>query len=136
MSNGIIGTAYDIARVDFMDNTGFWLPAYHYNLFGDPALRQLGQLVNIEENVTQRTSPLFTVFPNPSDGVVTIRLQSPQSSKIEFVVYDVSGRAIKQMRAGEAGVSILLDIELPAGIYFLRCTNGDNAYQSKIVILD
>lgn len=41
-SKGIIGVAYDMARCDFMDNTGFWLPAYHYNLFGDPALRQFG----------------------------------------------------------------------------------------------
>jgi hypothetical protein len=134
--NGIIGTAYDIARVDFMDNTGFWLPAYHYNLFGDPALRQLGQLVNVEENTMQRPSPLFTVFPNPSDGVITIRMQSPQSSEIELDVYDISGRLVKRIQSAETGESVSLSIELPAGMYFVRCIHGENDYQSKIVIIE
>lgn len=75
LSNGIIGKAYDIARNDFMDATGFWLPAYHYNLFGDPALRQFGELVGVEEDVKDhrhKTRDLrLTASPNPfSDKIV------------------------------------------------------------------
>jgi hypothetical protein len=135
-SNGIIGTAYDIARNDFMDNTGFWLPAYHYNLFGDPALRQLGQLVNIEENNEKTPSPFFTVFPNPSHGVVTIRMQTPQNNKIAFDIYDISGRLVKKMQIDKLRESVSLNIELPAGIYFLRCTDGYKGRQSKLVVLE
>lgn len=135
-SNGIIGTAYDLARNDFMDNTGFWLPAYHYNLFGDPALRQLGHFVSVEENTAQKPSPLFAVFPNPSHGVVAIQLQTPRSNTIEFDIYDVSGRLIKKMQTNELGEHVSLDIALPAGIYFLKCTDGDVDYQSKLVILE
>jgi hypothetical protein len=135
-SNGIIGTAYDIARTDFMDNTGFWLPAYHYNLFGDPALRQLGQLVGIEENISQTVSSVLTVFPNPSHGAVTLSMQSPRINTLEFKIYDVSGRLIDNLRIAEPGVrNTALNIHLPAGIYFLKCTDGDNGCQSKIVVL-
>ncbi len=136
LSNGIIGTAYDIARNDFMDITGFWLPAYHYNLFGDPALRQLGQVVSVEENTMQIALPLFTVFPNPSHGSVTLRLQSPKNNSITFDAYDISGRLIRSMQFEESGESVSFCMELPAGVYFLRCSCGDNHYQSKIIILD
>ncbi len=46
---GVIGIAHDLARVDFMDASGFWIPVYHYNLFGDPALRQFGKLIKTKE---------------------------------------------------------------------------------------
>jgi hypothetical protein len=136
-SNGVIGVAYDIARNDFMDNTGFWLPAYHYNLFGDPALRQLGYFVDVEENTVQIPIPLFTVFPNPSQGVVTIRMQSPRMSVLEYKIYDVSGRLIKSVQTDEtAAENVSIKIKLPAGIYLIRCTGGDDDYQSKLVILE
>jgi hypothetical protein len=120
-----------------MDNTGFWLPAYHYNLFGDPALRQLGYFVDVEENTVQIPIPLFTVFPNPSQGVVTIGMQSPRMSVLEFKIYDVSGRLIKSVQTDEtAAENVSIKIKLPAGIYLIRCTGGDDDYQSKLVILE
>ncbi|MHC4941997.1 MAG: C25 family cysteine peptidase [Planctomycetota bacterium] len=48
-SGGLIGPAYDLARNDFMRASGFWLPAYHYNLFGDPATRQFGKYIRIDQ---------------------------------------------------------------------------------------
>lgn len=47
-SHGLMGKAHDLAKIEFMNNTGFWLPIYHYNLFGDPALRQLGRIHDLQ----------------------------------------------------------------------------------------
>jgi hypothetical protein len=47
-SHGLIGDACFMAKTDFMDSCGFWIPAYHYNLFGDPATRQFGTLVGTD----------------------------------------------------------------------------------------
>jgi len=47
---GLIGPAYDLARNDFMTLSGFWIIPYQYNLFGDPALRQFGKLVQRANN--------------------------------------------------------------------------------------
>jgi hypothetical protein len=56
-SGGLIGPAYDLARNDFMKASGFWLPAYHYNLFGDPATRQFGKVIRIDQRGLGGTAP-------------------------------------------------------------------------------
>jgi hypothetical protein len=45
--DGLVGAAHDLSRCDFMKIAGFWIIPYHYNLFGDPALRQFGRLVDV-----------------------------------------------------------------------------------------
>jgi len=137
VSGGIIGRAYDIARNDFMNSTGFWLPAYHYNLFGDPALRQFGQLVNIEEAGNKTASPAFTVFPNPSHGVATIGIQSSRKNMIRFDIYDVTGRLITSLFAdGQESGSVSLNIRLPSGVYFITCIEGGNTHRRKIAVVE
>lgn len=137
ISGGIIGTAYDIARNDFMGNTGFWLPAYHYNLFGDPALRQFGQCVNIEENKISAPAFAFSVFPNPSRGIITLNMHSPQEHPVELDLYDVAGRLVKNFRVeSSGGQSVSLGISLPSGVYFVRCQDNTNDFQRKIVITE
>jgi len=135
MSNGIIGNSYDIARNDFMDNTMFWIPAYHYNLFGDPALRQFGQLVSVEEDRIQKPAPQLSVFPNPSRGILTIVLHSSLGKKAKFDIYDVSGRLVKSMQIDSSeSENASLNMRLPAGVYFVTGSDGDNVFQRKIVI--
>jgi hypothetical protein len=137
ISSGIIGIAYDIARNDFMDNTGFWLPAYHYNLFGDPALRQFGQFVSIEENGISTPALAFSVFPNPSRGIITLTMQSQQKYPVEFDFYDVSGRLVRNIRVEPSyGQGVSLGINLPSGVYFVRCRDSANGFQQKIVITE
>lgn len=136
-SNGIIGTAYDIARNDFMNNTGFWLPVYHYNLFGDPALQQFGRAVNIEESAAKMPSPAFIVFPNPSRGIVTLCMQSLSNNSVQFNIYDVSGRLINCLHTDVSrSGNVSLNIHLSTGIYFITAHDGANIFQKKIVVVD
>jgi hypothetical protein len=136
-SSGIIGKAYDLARNDFMNNTGFWLPAYHYNLFGDPALRQFGQLVSIEEIGARFVTHGFSISPNPSRGSVAIKMQSPIQSAIEIHVYDVTGRLVGTTKLTEPGNDeFTLKMQLPAGLYFVSCSDGEHTYREKVVIVE
>lgn len=56
-SEGVVGIAHDLSRIDFMEASGFWIPVYHYNLFGDPALRQFGRLITIKERAVGGIHP-------------------------------------------------------------------------------
>lgn len=136
-SNGVIGKAYDIARNDFMDATGFWLPAYHYNLFGDPALRQFGELVGIKEVVEHKTeTSSFAVYPNPTSGLVTIQLHSPQMRKIELDIYDECGRFVCKLYKGyvEEGFKTV-STKLPTGVYFLKFKDDNITDFKKLIIV-
>lgn len=134
-SHGIIGTAYDLARDDFMNTTGFWLCAYHYNLFGDPALRQFGRFVDIEESESEQLSAIFTVYPNPTSGQIKILLNTPYNGDVNMVLYDKAGRFITELYTGHLEKTDALNIDLPTGIYFLRITDGFLTEFKKIVVI-
>lgn len=135
LSNGIIGNAYDIARTDFMDVTGFWLCAYHYNLFGDPALRQFGRFVAVEESATKNIITSFSICPNPSTGQITIRLNTPDNREIKLDIYDKTGRFVNQFYAGYLEGTDAVNIDLPAGIYFIKFTDGTLTEFKKVVVI-
>jgi len=44
LSRGIVGRAFDTARIDFMEVNNFWMNIYLVHLYGDPALRQFGRV--------------------------------------------------------------------------------------------
>jgi len=138
LSHAIIGDAYDIARNDFMDGTGFWLVAYHYNLFGDPALHQYGTQLGVEESQQVTYVPSFSAYPNPTFGEVTIRFHSSLKRKIEVDVYDVSGRLVYHngpIKWSE-GSHILQLENLQNGIYFLKVKlDGNSIGKEKLIIL-
>ena len=137
LSKGIIGVAYDMARTDFMNNSGFWIPAYHYNLFGDPALRQFGELVNIEENETANASPQFRLFPNPSRGLIWLDAKNHTGDAVFVEFYDVSGRLAESLRiASGIPENTPCSIRLPAGVYFVTVRGGETVYKQKVVITD
>jgi hypothetical protein len=137
LSHGTIGVAYDIARNNFMANTGFWIPAYHYNLFGDPALRQFGQIVNIEENKVQTPARGLVIFPNPSKGTIRISIPSSSGNPVIFDFYDVSGRLVSSLQTDEAhpeNKSYI--IRLPAGVYFVTSHDRSIGGGQKVVVTD
>jgi hypothetical protein len=137
-SHGIIGIAYDMARNDFMGNSSFWIPAYHYNLFGDPALRQFGQLVSIEESKSGIPASTFSIFPNPSRGVIALNFPiSSGEQPVQVNFYDVSGRAAKCLQVDATHPeNTIQTIRLPAGVYFVTCHDGAIEYRQKIVVTD
>jgi hypothetical protein len=44
LSKGIVGNAFDIARIDFMEVNDFWVNLYLIQHYGDPALRHFGRV--------------------------------------------------------------------------------------------
>ncbi len=133
-TDAVIGDAYDLARNDFMTIGNFWLPTYHYNLFGDPAIRQLGRTTGITEMEKETEGAAFTIFPNPTHGLVTIRLQSPYYGTVEFTIYDESGRCAESISVDGAVIKDLY-LELPSGVYFVKLTDDVQTEFRKLVVV-
>ncbi|HRI60791.1 MAG TPA: T9SS type A sorting domain-containing protein, partial [Saprospiraceae bacterium] len=76
--------------------------------------------------------PAFDIFPNPSDGIV--HLQFPQQQMGELTVYDISGKLVL-FNTKEVFDELEVDLRrLPAGIYFLHATFGQQVVREKIVL--
>ncbi len=83
--------------------------------------------VGIEEN----SATPFTMFPNPSNGNVTLNLNY-SNSLVEVV--DVLGNTISSQRYSNAG-QVQLNLNNTAeGIYFVRVTSGNEKSVQKLII--
>ncbi|MEY2924455.1 MAG: hypothetical protein RLZZ337_1003 [Bacteroidota bacterium] len=86
------------------------------------------------ESVSASISQLYsdeivTVFPNPTDGIVTISGSSTE--KITVNVYDVHGKMLQEIEGYESVTSDLSGYL--SGIYILEINTGNNVIRRRIV---
>ena len=74
------------------------------------------------------------IFPNPTQGEFTLRMDLPENLTSEIRVFDSMGKLVKTVVA--SSTEILVSIEdQPAGIYFVRYTVDGKDQSAKIVKL-
>jgi hypothetical protein len=79
----------------------------------------------------------FTISPNPSPGLFTVKLKLSVPKRIAFEVIDVAGNIIYQRGAENAFGSVSKQIDLldkSQGIYFLKTFIGNESFVHKLVI--
>lgn len=90
------------------------------------------------KQVYLENSPLakFTVFPNPSNGIVGIKFDNIESGKMMLQVFNSRGQKVLQKDILVAGSSYQQVGTLESGIYWLRLTNEKNrlSYVSQLLI--
>ena len=78
----------------------------------------------------------ISVFPNPSNGSFNIQVYSTKDRSMNMLITNNIGQSVSQetfvVGAGESTIDI--DTKLPAGIYFVRLTEGENILVKKIVV--
>ena len=80
----------------------------------------------------QNISGLYTLYPNPSHGQVTIGSDKPESP-FHYQIFNVLGKLVSQ---GFGQVGIPLNLGLPAGQYWMRADTENGIYQSPMMILE
>lgn len=77
-----------------------------------------------------------SVFPNPSNGSFNLQVYSRKDRSMDMLISNNIGQIVSQesfvVGAGESTISI--DTKLPAGIYFVKLTEGENILVKKIVV--
>ena len=75
----------------------------------------------LQTDVTFSDMDRFDVFPNPTNGSISILMQEMYSRPVMIAVYNVVGQAVAyEFRKVEDGETICLDMDLPAGVYFIK----------------
>lgn len=75
------------------------------------------------------------VYPNPSEGAVTLRLAGPFTGPVVIHLLDVTGKLLRSetIRA-TAGLQHTVSLQsLPPGLYLLRVTGGQRGGRQKII---
>ncbi len=92
----------------------------------------LNILTGINEKVN---NDLFSVYPVPSTGFVTLNLATVSTPEIMVSVSSVDGKMVKESSLMNSGKEVSLDLtELADGSYFVRITAGNETSVKKVVI--
>ncbi len=81
----------------------------------------------------------LSIYPNPTNAASVVEFTSPYNSKVNILVYDVTGRIVEQNELNaNAGVtnkhSVNASGKLTAGIYFVSLTIDNNKVVKKLII--
>ncbi len=78
-------------------------------------------------------------YPNPFNPVTTIRFAVPEAAAVRLAVYDLLGREVKVLVAGQVAAgrhAVAFDAtSLPSGTYLYRLTTPEGAFVERMVLL-
>ena len=85
----------------------------------------------------QNTNQWVKVYPNPSDGDITIQYKFLGTDKCEIVLYDVFGRKVYTQPLPSDATSVTLNApSLPGGVYYYRATQAQKSIgKGKLVVI-
>jgi len=79
----------------------------------------------------------FRVYPNPSEGVFNLSLQSNNDAKLQVQLFDMRGRLVQNdsFNQSDAIINTTLDYNsIEVGIYLLKVSKGDQIGVQQIII--
>jgi hypothetical protein len=82
------------------------------------------------ENV--KVSDAFSVYPNPSNGTIQIKLNDERFQSADIKVTNILGETIKEVKAIQANESLTIK---SSGIYFLTIAKEGLVSTEKVIIL-
>ena len=91
-------------------------------------------IVGINDNTDSTQELSVSVFPNPTSNHVTLDM-GKEYEFAEINVLDFFGNSIKQTNCRDCR-NVNMEIEAPAGTYFLRIKTGNQTVLSRFIKLD
>ncbi len=97
-----------------------------------------GGVVGLEENPFVETEPFFTVYPNPSNHFVQIKLEEPIENNLLIEIINLNGECVYRKYHFDSSAENIISINLaslPSGIYLCRISDGGKLSTRKVVKL-
>lgn len=101
-------------------------------LSGDTSL-----VVPVDERLPIVQDFSLSVFPNPVNGVATIRIEQPLvSATNNLTIYNILGKTVNQFTLPSGSQSLAYDVSaLPSGIYIVQAKSNSISATQKLVVL-
>lgn len=129
---GIGNPTFDYLRANYPG----MLPDYYLNVIDSGTFCAATDTVPTGVKPVIQSTHLFTVYPNPNNGVFTFTVSPEQKTGGEVLVHDVTGRVVfrKKIPAVQFYETTLQLSEFPKGIYFVGYATADGVSTKKISV--
>ena len=115
----------DSFKIDITNSVNGWLP---------------NQVINISASVV--SAPSFElsnllVYPNPSNGIISVRFEAQTDSDVNVEIYDLQGRSIykRSFTSSNTTFDESMNIGRVAnGIYLIKINQGDRSTTKRVII--
>ena len=140
VSNGISMEVHDaLSDNSLVENWFASTLAYGFGDYGTPGNSYEGNLSIENQNVNPDQFIVYNLFPNPFNGVTTIKLYSEKSQRITIQTFDLVGRElhdleIKYIKAGNTQLQ-WNGSNYVSGIYFLKISSPSTHIFKKVVLV-
>jgi len=127
-------------------NPGYlWWPTFHGNVQRTGVAQQVS-ITAVEEEDTPRVFTVLPPHPNPFNPATTLRLYVAPglAARLDVTVYDLRGRRVRELHAGEAPVG-WLDLTWDgrddngrgqsSGVYFVRARQASETKTYKMTLI-
>lgn len=113
---------------------------YTYNAAGNRTLRVVDstlmkgarQLIPMRDTSSSSVLESVQLYPNPTTGIITIKIVTTEAKPVHISVYDLKGRMLKEESL--PGNQDLIDISnFPAGEYMMKIKVEKEAKLYKII---
>lgn len=110
--------------------TGMFLNAY---LSGSCSTGEMGQTpkMYLENTIETAIENNFSIYPNPGDGLFTLRLENEAKARVE--IYDVLGKKIMALEQNTL-ISTIDLTRFPKGMYMVNVISNGTKTSKKIVL--
>jgi hypothetical protein len=107
---------------------------------------QLGMLISVQahdqkpqqsQSIAEKTRIQFNIFPNPTQGDVSLTLNLQKAGTVKITVIDMIGRSISEQKESYTMGSHRIDFSLSgqkAGIYFVEVDSPDGKNSKKLIL--
>jgi len=83
-------------------------------------------------SVDQAFQNSIEIFPNPTQGSITLGMNSSNGEEVYIDVIDVQGRPIKSFVRNTSQINI--DLDLPSGVYFLKIDQTQQVAYKRVIV--
>jgi hypothetical protein len=79
---------------------------------------------------------MFTLFPNPTNGLVTLNISLPQQERLQITITNALGQVVEHTEAGNTyGGQFNFDLATqPEGMYFVQIRAGEAVSTKRLII--
>ncbi len=120
-------TVYDYFTFVVTDGTGGFLPGHRFDIKMDPDAVVGTVELDFENDID--------LFPNPTDGLINIRLLKPVNEKMSVRIFNVQGQEVINRLFDKPGKEVQLNAShLSNGLYLLSIRTKNGIVTKKMVV--